>query len=162
MFSRNRPVYVYFLVTAALAARAVFAADIHDSVAELTALDSDQQTMVARADLPALSALAHPDLKINAPTNHILNRDQFLTMMKSGQIRAEAFDRTIESATISGAVGVVMGYETFTPTADRELGKLYGSHPFKRRYTNIYVMESGKWRWLARHANVIVEKLAVQ
>jgi hypothetical protein len=113
--------------------------------------------MVATADVDGLAKLAHPNLRINAPTNRVLTREQFLAMMRNGQIGAEGFERTAESVTVTGKIGVVMGFEVFTPTAASELGKAYGVRPLKRRYTNIYVKENGKWQWLARHANVIPE-----
>jgi hypothetical protein len=126
-----------------------------DPVAMLTELDARQKDMVARADLNGLADLAHPDLRINAPTNRVLTRDQFLAMMRNGQIGAEAFERTAESVTVSGHVGVVMGNEIFTPTAASELGRTYGVRPLTRRYTNVYVLDGGRWKWLARQANVV-------
>ncbi len=125
--------------------------------AKLAALDARQKEMVAKADVEGLAALSAPDLKINAPTNRILSHDQFLAMMRNGQIGAEAFERTVENVTIHGDFGIVMGNEVFTPTAGSELGKTYGAHPLKRRYTNIYVFDQGQWKWLARHANVVLE-----
>lgn len=122
--------------------------------AGLAALDARQKEMVAKADVDGLAALSAPGLTINAPTNRILSHDQFLAMMRSGQIGPEAFKRTVEKVLIDGDVGVVMGSEVFTPTAVSELGKTYGVHPLKRRYTNIYVLDHGVWKWLARHANV--------
>jgi hypothetical protein len=151
MFNRRSST---LLVASFLLAPAMAQGSTPDAVS-LTALDARQKEMVARADIAGLAALALPDLTINAPTNRILTRDQFIAMMQSGQIGAEAFERTIESATVTGNVGVVMGSEVFTPTAASELGRKYGSRPLKRRYTNIYVMEAGQWRWLARHANVV-------
>ena len=114
--------------------------------------------MVAKADVARLTALAAPRLTINAPTNHVLTREQFLAMMRNGQIGAEDFERTVESVSVSGAVGVVMGSEVFTPIAQSELGRTYGVVPLKRRYTNIYIRDHGSWRWFARHANVVSSK----
>jgi Domain of unknown function (DUF4440) len=130
------------------------------SEAKLAAIDARQKEMVARADINGLAALSSPDLKINAPTNRILSLNQFLAMMRSGQIGAEAFERTVEDVSIHGNVGVVMGSEVFTPTTESELGRIYGARPVKRRYTNIYVLDRGQWKWLARHANVVVLPLA--
>ncbi|WP_341209580.1 nuclear transport factor 2 family protein [uncultured Sphingomonas sp.] len=97
--------------------------------------------MVAKADADGLAALSSPALTINAPTGRILTRDQFIAMMRSGQIGAEDFERTVESVTVSGDTGVIMGNEVFTPTAQSELGRTYGAVPLRRRYTNIYVRE---------------------
>jgi hypothetical protein len=129
----------------------------HDNSPEamLAKLDAKQKEMVAKADTDGLATLSLPELRINAPTNRILSHDQFLAMMRNGQIGAEAFERTVESVSIHGDVGVVMGSEVFTPTAESELGRTYGTRPLKRRYTNVYVLDHGKWKWLARHANVV-------
>lgn len=126
--------------------------------AVLAKLDLQQKDMVAKADVDGLAALSAPGLTINAPTGRVLTREQFLAMMRSGHIGAENFERTVESVTVSGNVGVVMGGEVFTPTAQSELGRTYGAVPLKRRYTNIYVREGGAWRWFARHANVVLTK----
>jgi ketosteroid isomerase-like protein len=124
----------------------------------LTRLDMQQKAMVARADVDALAALSAPDLTINAPTGRVLTRAQFLAMMRDGRIGAEDFDRTIESVTVRGDTGVVMGREVFTPTPQSELGRTYGAVPLDRRYTNVYRREGGRWRWFARHANVVMRK----
>ena len=128
---------------------------------DLAAVPAKQKDMVARADVDGLASLSAPELTINAPTNRVLTRGQFLAMMRSGQIGAEAFERHAESVTVSGEVGVVMGSEVFTPTALSELGRAYGAVPLKRRYTNIYRRDHGQWRWIARHANVVPRQALV-
>lgn len=124
----------------------------------LAKVDLDQKEMVAKADVARLAALSAPGLTINAPTGRVLTREQFLAMMRNGQIGAENFERTVESVSVAGNVGVVMGSEVFTPTAPSELGRTYGAVPLKRRYTNIYVRDHGSWRWFARHANIVSNK----
>jgi hypothetical protein len=128
------------------------------SRAALAKLDLQQKDMVAKADVDGLTTLSASGLTINAPTGRVLTREQFLAMMRNGQIGAENFERTVESVTVSGDVGVVMGSEVFTPTAQSELGRTYGAVPLTRRYTNVYVRVGGAWRWLARHANVVLTK----
>ncbi len=122
---------------------------------DLRALDDNQRQMVAAGDVAALSSLAHPNLRINAPTGRVLSREELLAMMRDGRIKAEQFERTAEDVTISGKVASVMGRETFTPNPESELGRMYGAKPLQRRYTNVYVWEDGGWRWLLRHANVV-------
>ena len=129
--------------------------------ARLATLDAMQKELVANGDVNGLADISASDLTINAPTNRVLSHDQFFAMMRSGQIGAERFERTVESVTIRGNVGVVMGRELFTPTAKSELGRTYGARPLNRRYTNIYVRNRGEWKWLARHANVVLEPTAV-
>jgi hypothetical protein len=120
----------------------------------IVALDERRREMILRADVDALERLAHRNLAINAPLGRVLSREQFLANMRSGAISAEEFSRTVEDVRISGDVAVVMGNETFTPAPASELGRIYGATPLPRRYTNVYLWENGRWRWLARHANV--------
>lgn len=123
--------------------------------ASVLAVDESQRAMVAAADVAGLNRLAHPNLRINAPGGRVLSRAQFLANMRSGEISAEAFQRTAEDVMISGDTAVVMGREVFTPSAGSELGRLYGAKPLQRRYTNVYLWDHGRWRWLARQANVV-------
>jgi hypothetical protein len=102
-----------------------------------------------------MDEIAHRNLRINAPTNQVLTREQLLRMMASGDVAAEDFVRVPETVTISGSLGVVMGHESFTPTANSASGRMFGARPLKRRYTNVYLFAGGRWQFIARHANVI-------
>ncbi len=119
------------------------------------AVDEQQREMVASGDVAGLERLADPLLRINAPGGRVLTREQFLANMRSGEIAAEAFERTAEDVTITGNVAVVMGRETFTPVATSELGRTFGAKPLQRRYTNVYLWKRGYWVWLARQANIV-------
>lgn len=119
------------------------------------AVDEQQRAMVSEGNVAGLEALAHPNLRINAPGGHVLTREQFLANMRSGEIAAEHFDRTAEDVKITGSIAIVMGHEVFTPVATSELGRSFGAKPLQRRYTNVYIWQGGRWLWLARQANVI-------
>jgi hypothetical protein len=125
-------------------------------VEDVRTVDETQRRMVAAGDVAGLSSLAHSNLRINAPGNRVLTREQFLANLRNGEIAAEQFERVPENVTVSSAIAVVMGRETFTPAAASELGRTYGAVPLQRRYTNVYVHERGRWLWLARHANVVL------
>jgi hypothetical protein len=125
------------------------------SVSSLRAVDELQRRLIEARDAAGMADLAHPDLRINAPTGQVLRREQLIAMMASGEVAAEAFQRVPEEVRISGNIGVVMGHELFTATADSSSGRMFGTGPLRRRYTNIYVWEGGRWRFLARHANVV-------
>ena len=152
------PLLIRLLMLVALAASIPISspwASVAQSDAAIRRLDDDQRRMVASRDVSGLERLAHANLRINAPGNRVLTREQFLANMRSGEIAAERFDRTLEDITITGTVAVVMGRETFTPASTSELGRRYGAVPLRRRYTNIYVLQDGRWHWLARHANLV-------
>ena len=123
--------------------------------ASLRAIDEHQRSLIAARDAAGMERLADPDLHINAPTNKVLKGTQLIGMMKSGAVAAEDFVRTPEVVTISGDIGIVMGRERFTATAGSDSGNMFGTRALDRRYTNIYRWKDGRWRFLARHANVV-------
>jgi hypothetical protein len=121
----------------------------------LLAADAAQRDAVANVDLDAIAAIAHPNLRINAPNNRILSKEELIALVGSGEIRNEVFERFPESATITGDVGVVMGREVVRPGEASEQARMYGAGMLDRRYTNVYVRVDGQWRHLARHANIV-------
>ena len=120
----------------------------------LRAVDAEERRIVSEADAAGLAAMAHPNLVINAPAGRVLTGEQLIARLRSGEVAAHRFERTPEVVRITGDIGVVMGSETFVPTAESELGRMFGARPLQRRYTNVYRFEGGRWRFLARHANV--------
>ena len=142
------------LATPAVAAVPAAVAGSPDEAVVLAA-DARQRDAVAAADLDAIAAIAHPNLRVNAPNNRILTRADLIRMVGSGEIRNEVFERTPETVVVTGDVGVVMGREVVYPGAASEQARMYGRKTLNRRYTNVYVREGGAWRHLARHANVI-------
>jgi hypothetical protein len=119
------------------------------------AADARQRDAVATADLEAIAAISHPNLRVNAPSNRILTRDDLVRRVGSGDILNEIFERVPETVVITGDVGVVMGHETVFPGANSEQARMYGRKTLNRRYTNVFVREGGRWLHLARHANII-------
>lgn len=125
--------------------------------AELLALDDRQRQMVLDDNAADMRMLAHPNLHINAPTNEVLDRTEFLRRLDQHIIAFESHKRIPEKVFITGDVGIIMGREEVLPTASSESGKLFGAHTIVRRYTNVYLREDGRWRFLARHANVVAD-----
>ena len=119
------------------------------------AADAKQRLAVASVDVKTIGEISHPHLRVNAPSNRILARDDLMRMVASGEIRNEIFERTPEDVVITGDVGVVMGHEVVFPGAASEQARMYGRKALSRRYTNVYIRSGGTWRHLARHANVI-------
>lgn len=119
------------------------------------AADARQRDAVANVDLTAIAAISHRNLRVNAPNNRILTRDDLIRMVGSGEIRNEVFERIPETVVVTGNIGVVMGHETVFPGAASEQARMYGQRTLSRRYTNIFIREGKIWRHLARHANVI-------
>lgn len=142
------------VATTPVAAVPVAIAHSSDEAAVLAA-DARQRDSVATVDVAAIGAIAHPYLRVNAPNNRILTREDLMRMVASGEIRNELFERIPEMVVVTGDVGVVMGRELVFPGAASEQARMYGRRTLNRRYTNVYLREGGTWRHLARHANVI-------
>jgi hypothetical protein len=119
------------------------------------AADARQRDAVGNVDLPAIRAISHPNLRVNAPSNRILTREDLVRMVGSGEIRNEVFVRVPETVVVTGNIGVVMGHETVLPGANSEQARMYGRKTLNRRYTNVFVRQGKRWLHLARHANVI-------
>jgi hypothetical protein len=151
---RRNPRIAFLLSLALLGGCATINAQYGDE-ASLRALDERQRQIIAAQDVRGMTEIAHRNLLINAPTNEVLTREQLLAMMASGDVAAEDFVRVPEAVTISGNIGIVMGHESFTPTAASASGRMFGARPLKRRYTNVYMFDGGRWKFIGRHANVI-------
>ena len=50
-----------------------------------------------------------------------------------------------------------MGREIVTPSPDSNLGRLHPGRTLPRRFTNVFLWEDGRWRFLARHASIVAE-----
>ena len=120
------------------------------------AADAKQRLAVASVDVKAIGEISDPHLRVNAPSNRILTRDDLMRMVASGEIRNEVFERTPEDVVITGDVGVVMGHEVVFPGTASEQARMYGRKTLNRRYTKVYIRSGGTWRHLARHAHVIM------
>jgi hypothetical protein len=119
------------------------------------AVDAQQRLAVASRDVIAIGKISDPHLRVNAPNNRILTREDLMRMVGSGEIRNEVFERTPEDVVITGDVGVVMGREVVFPGAASEQARMYGRKTLNRRYTNVYIRTAQGWRHLARHANIM-------
>ncbi len=147
------------LAQPSLAAIPAYADQTADERAVLAA-DAQQRLAVASKDLVAIGNISDPNLRVNAPNNRILTRDDLIRMVASGEIRNEVFERTPEDVVITGDVGVVMGREVVFPAAASEQARMYGRKTLNRRYTNVYIRAGKGWRHLARHANIIASAIS--
>jgi hypothetical protein len=114
--------------------------------ASLRDVDKRQSEIVQSGDVKALEQLLHADYVVHLPNGRTLDRSQTLQFARSGALAKERHVRIQEDAKIAGVTGIVIGLdylEAPPPLAQR--GEV------KRRYTNVYVFEEGRWRHLARH-----------
>ena len=114
---------------------------------EIIRLDLAHADAVLRGDLATLDTLWTEDFKVNNPFNQIDRADR----IRTGAVTYSSFTREPETVLIHGNTIIVMGREIVVPKGNSpDSGKT-----INRRYTNIWMKRSGKWRLVARHASVI-------
>ena len=141
------------MLAALLLAHPCLAADISES--SLRAADAEQMRIIVDEDAEAQNAFMHQNYIINGPSNRVLRKAVLVDMLANGKMASERFERVIEGTAITGNIGIVMGSEVVQPRAGSELAEKFGSHPLKRRFTNVFIFENGRWYFLARQASVI-------
>jgi hypothetical protein len=141
-----------FALALALSASAM-AEDI--SEVSLRAADAEQMRIIVQGDASAQQEFMHPNYIINGPSNRVMRKPALVAMLARGAMASDRFERVIEGIAITGKVGVVMGREVVHPTAKSELGVRHGDVTLNRRYTNVFLFEGGRWRFLARQATIV-------
>ena len=121
----------------------------------LRAADREQMRIIVEGDAAAQQEFMHPNYIINAPAGRILRKAQVVSMLSQGGMASEQFERKIEGVALTGNVGVVMGSEIVKPATASELGKRYPGRVLDRRFTNVFLYEDGRWRFLARQATIV-------
>ena len=122
----------------------------------LLAANRHQRRIVGDGDEQALARFLHPNFIINGPHNICGEREQILRLSDAA-LEQENCQIQIEKTSLTGNVGIVMGNEVVTPTDESLLAGWFGTKPLRRRFTDIYVFEDGKWLFLARQASVVRE-----
>lgn len=125
------------------------------SEASLRAADAEQMRIIVEGDARAQQEFMHPNYIINGPSNRVLRKPVLVKMLAEGAMASDRFERVIEGIAIAGNVGIVMGSEVVHPVSTSELGKRHGDVTLNRRYTNVFLFEHGKWRFLARQATIV-------
>ncbi|HMG90110.1 MAG TPA: nuclear transport factor 2 family protein [Chryseolinea sp.] len=117
---------------------------------EVKKLDLEHADAVLRGDQEAMNKYWTEDFIVTNPFNEIDQADR----IKKGIVTYSSFVRESEAIRVHGNTVIVMGKETVVPKGTSpDAGKT-----INRRYTNIWMMRDGKWRLIARHANVICAK----
>lgn len=129
--------------------------DRQPTEASLRAADAEQMRIIVEEDAAAQQEFMHPNYMLNGPANDIKRKPEVVAMLARGAIASDSFTRTVEGVAITGNVGIVMGSEIVTPAPNSELGRLHPGRTLNRRYTNVFLWEDGRWRFLARQASIV-------
>jgi hypothetical protein len=119
---------------------------------QIRKLDLAHAEAIFKGDKATLQELLPDDHTVNHPTNRIVQeKTELLKLIGDGVIRYTRFERRPEKFLFYRDLVVVMGDEIVVPApgAPNE-GKV-----LRRRYTNAWMRQDGKWRLAFRHANTV-------
>jgi Domain of unknown function (DUF4440) len=117
---------------------------------EIRALEERGRVAFLAADIPTLDALWDDRLLVNSPLNMVNDKARVLDLLRAGRIRHTTDEVEIEHITRYGDVVVVMGRDTVDGPPTNAL-----TH---RRFTNVWQLQDGAWRMIARHAQVVASR----
>ena len=100
-----------------------------------------------QADLAVLDELWADGFAVNSPLQHVLEKHQVLEALQTGRIRHHEFEVEIEYMSRHGEIVVVMGNDRVVDPPDGSISR--------RRFTNVWRLDGGVWRSIARHAHVV-------
>lgn len=118
--------------------------------AQIRALDLAHAQAIFKGDKVKLEELLPDDHTVNHPTNRIVQeKSELIKMIGDGVVRYTRFERRPEKFLFYKDLVVVMGDETVVPAPGAPNAGLV----LRRRYTNGWMYQNGKWRLAFRHAN---------
>jgi hypothetical protein len=97
--------------------------------------------------LDVLDEVFAADFCVNSPLNRVVRKKELLELLRLGRIEHKEFSTTIEHISRFGDTVVVMGQDRVVDPPDNAVTV--------RRYTNIWRLENGVWRFVARQATAI-------
>jgi hypothetical protein len=117
---------------------------------EIRTLEERSRIAFLAGDVPTLDAMWDQRLLVNSPLNIVNDKARVLDLLGTGRIRHTMDEVEIEHIARYGDVVVVMGRDTVDGPPSNVL-----TH---RRFTNVWQLQDGGWRMIARHAQVIAPR----
>lgn len=121
---------------------------------EIRAIEEENRVAFLALDFAALDRMWADDCAINSPINRINTKAQLFDLLRRGIVRHADMEFEIERMDRHGDSVIVMGSDRVVDPPDGVI-----SH---RRYTNIWRLDDGNWRLVARHAHVVSRETAGQ
>jgi len=112
---------------------------------EIRRLEEEARLAFLNADIATLTQLWDERFTVNSPLERINDKGQVLALLEAGRIRHDTYECDIEHISRYGDVVIVMGH-------DRVTGPPAGSTA--AAHTNVWQLQDGRWRSIARHAQL--------
>jgi len=118
----------------------------------IASIEDQEDRAVLEGNIAKVDELWADGLTVNGPNNRIIRKPQILELMKTHTgLQYSKFERRREALVVHSDCVVTMGYEIVVPK-----GNVPNSDKtVKRRYTNVFYREGGRWRIIARQATII-------
>jgi ketosteroid isomerase-like protein len=118
---------------------------------EIRRLEQLEVRAVLARDRDTLRTLWDDGYIVNNPQGVIAEAGKDATDRPVMQMARGSMTRTTEKVTFRGEFAIAMGSETIVPGE----GQPRAGQTVPRRYTNVWMKQSGGWKLVARHANVV-------
>jgi ketosteroid isomerase-like protein len=129
-------------------AQANRAADDEEQVRRLNAEEVDA---FLHNDPKTMTRLWSDDFVVTNPLNKFINKQQVLGMVGSGFLVITSYDRKIDYLRFYGDTAVEAGSETVVWG-----GKMPNAGKMEHlRFTSVWMKQGGRWKQVARHANIV-------
>jgi len=109
-------------------------------------LEREHTRAFLERDIARLEELWSDQLVVNSPMNRVLEKRKVLELLDAGIIAHHTYDVEIELVRETDDTLVVMGSDRVTMKRD--------SPVVRRRFTNVWRRENGRWRMFARQASL--------
>ena len=113
---------------------------------EIRTHEEEARIAFLNGDIETLKLLWADSFIVNSPLERIHDKAQVLDLLQRGRIRHGTYECEIEHLSRHGDVVVVMGHDRVTDAPDGRVAR--------RRYTNVWQLQDGRWRSIARHAQL--------
>jgi hypothetical protein len=138
----------------------VHSVQAQDPPADSGGADWEQEVRAAEArhvaaaltnDASAWEQMLSDDFVVNSPLNTIVEKPQLLGFIRSGVLSISSFEQRIELVRRFGDIAVVMGEDTavWAPPSPN------AGQTHRRRFTDIWRLQDGDWRFIARQATLV-------
>ena len=88
---------------------------------------------------------------INAPANIVGTVENTKALLRSGGLKYQSFERTIEKITFNDNLAIVMGGKIIKPQGQQpNAGKIVS-----RRFTHVWMYKNNGWSIIARQSTII-------
>ena len=151
---KNALLILLFTFTTAIPALAQNPKPAESIEQEIRRLDIAAAEAILRKDFDTLDRLCAKDFIVNSPRNTIVEgREGVKELIRRGVVDYASFAREIEMVSIYEKTAIVMGRETIVTRESAQEPR----QTLRRRYTNIWIKQGGKWLLTARHAHIVDE-----